>query len=969
MKKYLFILILLSLHLTVLKAGFFGVENLRCEYVVNPLGVDIPKPHLSWIMKSDTRGSYQTAYQIIVASSIDLLNKNKGDVWDSGKVLSSESNHIVYQGENLVAAKKYFWKVRTWNKDGKSSKWSDSAFWTMGLLSAEDWKGSKWIAFKNNDVWKEEWKKHKEKELNNNDPKGWPWLTGMDSTIFALYETANPKYDPSPLFRKNLPIKKNVKSAFLYICGLGYYEAFINGKRVGDHVLDPAWTNYEQRAMYSTYDVTDMLQQGTNTIGVMLGRGQYNPLCNDVWNLYKSAWVDQPKLIALINIEFSDGSKSNIITDDTWKTSGGPVVYDDTRYGELYDARLEQQGWDTPVFNDQEWRDAVEVVNNTTLVSQMMPPIRCFEEVKPVKTIVRSDNETVYDLGEYISGWADVELSGPEGANVLIDYCETPSDNELLPNLTPSRFDYDIKDKYYASFYDNGVKVRQQNGYILKGKDRETARCRFSYKSFRFIRIICSPEVTLHNVSGIPVHTDVETVGRFECSNPVINKIQQNAINSLKCNYQSISTDCPHREKQGWTADIYMSAQAAMYNFNMAAFYTKWLTDLNGTKDERGGLCTVAPSTKYDMAISTAWPAAIVYLPMDLYWFYADKRPMKDNYDAMKNFVQNSLLREVQGKPNIINDVLGDWCAPLMEIIDNRRNNTMPPPEGHLLYGTSSHFLTVKRLSEIGKLLGNTNDADYHKNWADKISTAYNNEFFDAPSSVYHGNIPTEYRQSPNVVSLAYGLVSKEKEKSVSKNLIADIHSKGNRLSTGFLGTMALMEYLPLVDSELAYTVVSQKEYPGWGYMIEQGAGSMWEDWDGYASRNHTPLCLVSAYFYKYLAGIQFDTDNPGFKHIVINPSVVGDLEYVNAHHDSQYGRIESGWKREKGKFTLNISIPANTTATVFIPANETDVITESGKMNGKMDHVTFEGWSDGRAVYKTGSGNYSFTVAGENKK
>jgi alpha-L-rhamnosidase len=963
MKNYFFIIVF-CFQIAVIKAEYFSAGDLRCEYTVNPQAIDNRQPLLSWIMKSDTRGDRQTAYRIIVASSPELLNNDTGDIWDSGKTQSNESVHIIYNGKSLIASKRYYWKVRIWNKDGKPSGWSDKAYWSVGLLSAEDWKGSKWIAFKDNTIWKKEWQNHKETELQNLTSKGWPWLTGMDNTIFALYENANPKYDPSPLFRKDLSIEKKIKSAFLYICGLGYYEAFINGKKVGDHVLDPAWTNYEQRSMYSTYDVTDLLQQGENTLGAMLGRGQYNPLCNDVWGLYKSAWVDQPKLIALMSIEYNDGSVSNIITDNTWKTSGGPVIYDDTRYGELYDARLEQPGWDTPEFDDSEWKKASEVINNTSLVSQMMPPIRCFEEIKPKKTIVRNDNETIFDLGEYISGWADVKLTGLEGAKVLIEYCETPSDSVLAPNLPPSRFDYDIKDKHYATFYDKGINVRQQNGYILKGQGIETISCLFSYKAFRFIRVTCSSGVTLHKVTGIPVHTDVEKAGQFECSNSVINKIQQNAVRSLKCNFHSISTDCPHREKQGWTADIYMSAQAAMYNFNMAAFYSKWLVDLKGTQDENGGLCTVAPSTKYDMAVSTAWPAAITYLPLDIYWFYADKRPMKDNYSAMKDFVQNSLLRQIPGKPEIINDVLGDWCAPLMEIIDNRSNYTMPPPEGFLLYGTSSHFLTVKRLSEIGKILKNTRDADFYRKWSDKISAAFNNEFYDESSGIYHGDKPTEYRQSSNVVPLAYGLVPKEKEKSVSDNLIKDIHSKGDRPATGFLGTMALMEYLPVADPELAYTIVTQKEYPGWGYMIEQGAGAMWENWDGYSSRNHTPLCLVSSYFYKYLSGIQYDTNNLGFRHIIIKPSVVNNLEYVDAYHDTLYGRIESSWKKENDKFILSITIPANTTATVYIPANKDDVITESGSINSKMDNITFEGWSEGKAIYKTDSGKYSFTVS-----
>jgi len=963
MEKIAVILIVLISNLTIQGAT---VKNLRCEYLVNPIGVDTTTPRLSWEMISEKRGDLQKSYQVIVSSSSENLRKDLGDIWDTGKMESCQSIQVEYHGKPLISGITYYWKVHIWDMNGVASEWSKQAFWSMGLLSKADWSKAQWIAFKDEDQWKKEWKNHKSSELDKLKPMewpntSWPWLTGKDSTIFPLYEMPNPKYDPSPLFRKEFPVTKKVKSAHLYICGLGYYEAFLNGKKVGDHMLDPAWTNYEQRSFYVTYDVTKQIRQDENAIGVMLGRGQYNPLCNDIWGLSKSAWVDQPKLIAKLQIEYTDDTNSMVITNKTWKTSGGPIVYDDTRQGELYDARLEQKGWNSTGFNQNNWKNATVVSWNARLESQMMPPIRCFSPLPPVKTFKKDNKKTVYDIGRNIAGWARVTVRGKSGARVLVEYCETPSDSELVHNLPPSRFKYNIKDKDYASFYDKGVNVRQQNGYILNGKGEETFECHFSYKGFQFIRITTEDGVDVDKVEGIPVHTDVEIAGNFSCSNPLINQIQANSVNSLLNNYQSIATDCPHREKQGWTADNYISAEAAMFNFNMATFSSKWITDLAGTQSDVGGLGSVAPSTNYDINASTVWPAAIVFIPWNLYSFYDDMRVMGKNYQVMTRFAKSSLLRQDKRKPEIINDVLADWLAPIVPLTDTARNNTMAPPEGMTLYGTASQYLIVSRLYEISKILGKPVEAQEMNDWDKRIAINFNHEFFNSETSIYHGDKPAEYRQSANIIPLEYGLVEQDKKEQVLNNLIQDIHAKDDHLNTGFLGTSALMNFLPETNPELAYQIVTQKSYPGWGYMVEQEANSMWEGWDGYDSRNHTPFCLISAYFYKYLAGIQIDKSSPGFKHFIINPSIVGDLTFVNTWHDCMYGRIKSNWKRENGKLTMEVSIPANTTATVYIPAKLVSEVTESGKSVNIDSGVEFSGIENGKAVFKVRSGNYMF--------
>ncbi len=942
------------------------VEKLRCEYTSNPIGIDFQQPRLSWQLNSSIRADKQTSYQIIVSSSTENLEKGIGDLWDTGLVNSDQSIQVQYDGKPLTSMKKYSWKVRVSDKDNHFSEWSAPANWSMGILNKEDWKAAKWIAYKDAKLWRTEWNAHKECELaefENNKARisTWPWFTGRDSSIFALYEMAKPSYDPSPLFRKEFNVSKTVSSAFLYICGLGYYEAYINGEKVGDHVLDPAWTNYDKRSMYVSHDVSNQISSGGNAIGIMLGRGQYNPLCNDVWKLYKSAWVDQPKVCALLHIEYTDGSSSDIFTDNTWKTAGGPILYDDTRHGELYDARLEQEGWSLPTFDEKSWKSVSEVSWNVPLVAQIIPPIRCFNPIKVVKTIQKSEGIVVYDIGQNIAGWARVEVSGNAGDRVLVEYCETPTDIDLVPNNTPWRFNHSIKDPFYASFYDKGIIVRQQNGYILKGKGKEIFECHFSYKGFQYIRVSSFDGARIEKVVGVPVHTDIENIGKFECSNPVVNQLQKMSVNTLLNNFHSVSTDCPHREKQGWTADIYMSSQAAMYNFNMATFYSKWVQDLAGTEDENGFLATVAPSSNIDSKGSTVWPAAMVILPLQLYYFYNDKKPLAQNIDLMHRFAKASMQNQIEGKPEIIKDVLGDWVAPLMELNDTARCNTMAPPEGTSVYGTASHFLIVKLIASIERILGNNQISNEMDEWAKRIKTQFNAVFYDKKSSIYHGERPTKYRQSPNIVALQYGLVEKENQESVLLNLTNDLHKYNDRIGTGFIGTAALMNFLPNVNPELAFKVATQEKYPGWGFMVEQGANTMWETWDGYSSRNHPPFCLISEYFYKHLAGIQNDTASPGFKHFFIHPSIVGDLTYVNADFESQFGNIKSNWKLEHRKLFLNLSIPVNTSATIYIKTKPNTQILESGKAANLAHGVRFIGNLNDEAIFNLQSGNYSF--------
>ena len=946
--------------------GAARVDSLRCENLTNPLGVDVAQPRLSWQIQSGARGERQTAYQVLVASSPEKLAHNQSDVWDSGKVSSAESIQIDYAGAPLVSAKLYCWKVRVWNQNGQTSAWSDPANFTTGLFSKADWQSAQWIAFRPEADWRTQWEAAVAAETQG-VKKLFPWLTGQGFTMWEHLAAAKPVYDASPLFRKEFTVGGKIRRATLFICGLGYHEAFLNGKKIGDHVLDPAWTTYHRRAFYVTHDVTAQLKPGVNVLGAMLGRGQFSPLANDIWGLRRAEWVDQPRLIARLNLVFTDGTSQDIVTDDSWRTTGGPIVYDDTRHGEIYDARRELPGWNAPGFDESKWQSANVVAATNPLQAQLIPPIREFAALKSVRTIERSPVEKLYDFGVNLSGWARVTVRGKAGAKVLVDYAEVPYEPELrgdFPCGKPAPNLAHLDDP----FRDLCTHVRQQNGYVLKGDGAETFECHFSYKGFQFVRVAADNGVAIERVVAVPVHTDVTTVGGFECSNPLLNQIQQAAQRTFLNNFHSIQTDCPHREKQGWTADLYLTAEAAMYNFDMAVFYAKCATDIADTQNPQGGLGTVAPTGTEGRGNSTLWPAALVYVPADLLTFYDDRRSVSQHYEAMKRFARNSLLRQVMGKPEIITDVLGDWASPLDQPDAKGESSVMSPPEGRALYGTAAHFRVVNTLAELARKLGKDDEAQELAAWAERIAVAFNGEFLATNQTEYLGARTPDYRQAANAVPLAYGLVPAATRRAVLDQLVENVHvQRGDRLNTGFVGTPALLEVLAEERPELAYALATQTNYPSWGWMMKTGATTLYEQFGGDNSHDHPMFGCISAYFYKYLAGIQADPSAPGFSHFTIKPSIVGDLTWVRAQFDSPHGRIVSAWKLSKGRLTLNVTIPANTTATVSIPAipGRSDAglteITESGKPVAHVKGVKFLKLENGRAAYAVESGSYEF--------
>jgi len=870
--------------------------NLLCEYAVNPMGIDIPHPRFSWELRHSERGRIQHAYQILVATSRENLVKDIGDAWDSGKVKSRRSVNIEYDGDPLESRKTYYWKVRWWDDKGRVSPYSEIATFEMGLLKQSDWKAK--------------------------------WIKGGN------------------LLRTKFSINRKVKRARAYICGLGYYELRINGKKVGDRQLDPGWTDYDRLVLYSTYDIADMLKEGENAVGVILGNGRYT-------QYYSNA---TPKVILQMHIEFSDGSESIIISDEKWKVSKGPIVEDDIYNGEIYDARLEKEGWDTPGYDDSEWKSAeIAEPSKGRLVSQgSFPPIKAVKTVQPVSISNPKPGVYVYDFGQNFTGWVRLTVKGPRGAEVKIRYAELLHPDGTI-NTVPN------------------LEAKATDIYILKGKGVEVYEPRFTYHGFRYVEVTGFPGTpNLDSLEGIVVHSAVESVGGFTCSNQLINNIHKNIVWGQLSNLMSIPTDCPQRsERMGWMGDAQLTVEEAIYNFNMAAFYTKWTRDIREAQREDGSVPDVVPPYWRRYPADPAWGTACVTIPWYLYLYYGDRRVLEENYKVIKGWV-DFLGTKAEGY--IVKfSKYGDWCPP------GYINSPDTPGE---LVSTWYYYHDAAILSKIASLLGKYDDAEKYKKISEKIKEAFNEKFLEkdqyAPIRLSVTSPPIS-SQTSNVLPLFLEMVPEDKKEAVFKNLLDNVITRHDyHVATGIVGTRYLLDTLTKYGRpDVAYRLVSQTTYPSWGYMIREGATTLWERWEyltgeGMNSHNHIMLGSIDAWFYKALAGINIDPDAPGFERIIIKPHIVGDLKYVSASINTIRGTVSSSWRLEGNSLILEVSIPVNSRGEIHVPdlGLENPVVTESGKVvwrKGvyvKNSSGVISGRREkGYIVFEIGSGSYSFQI------
>ena len=930
-------------------AAELRVEGLKVEYRENPLGVDAWPPRLSWRLEADRRGQRQTAWQILAATSPDRLSEGRADLWDSGKVESNESLHVVYAGKALRPGQRVYWKVRAWDKDGRPSGYSKTAWWEMGLLEPRDWSAA--------------------------------WITRPRPRALAPAERFGE--NPAPLFRKEFALAKEISRARVYVSGLGYYELRLNGQRVGDRVLDPGWTTYSKRVLYSVYDVTGQLRRGRNAMGVMLGNGWYNPLPLRLWNhlnLREHLTIGEPRLILQLVVDYADGTRETLVSDQTWRVGEGPILRDNVYLGEIYDARRESPGWDRPGFDDSAWQSAVLATAPLgPLRAQDAPPIRVTRLLKPVKVTQPKPGTYIVDLGRNFAGWARLKVSGPAGARVKLRYGELLNPDGTLNGLTAVCGQ--IKRGGANDVYEGAVEPRtawQQDEYILKGGKEEAYTPRFTFHGFRYVEITSAhplrlgrelrrvfegsggertpasgagdPTVQLTGLEGLRLNSDVAVAGQFECSNELFNRIQEMVLWTELSNLFSVQSDCPHREKFGYGGDMVAASEMGILNFDMARFYAKAVWDLADAVRPNGGFTETAPFVGIsdeglgDKSGPVGWGTAHPLLQWQLYQYYGDRRLLEEQFEATQRWLA---LLQSRAQDGILDNGISD------------HESLVPKPRA--LTGTGFYYLNARLCAQIARALGRESEAASAEALAESIRQAFNRRFLQAGSGRYD-----TATQACQAFALYLGLVPPEEKARALEVLVADIQEKRQgHLSTGIFGTRFMLHALAGSGrAEVAYDVVNQRTFPGWGHMLERGATTLWEHWqfsDNTYSHNHPMFGSVSEWFYKVIGGINLAPDAVGCDKLVIAPHPVRDLEWAKASYDSVRGPVSSDWRKRGGRFELSVHVPVGATATVVLPARALDTVTESGKPVANASGVKGARCESGQAVVEVESGRYRF--------
>jgi alpha-L-rhamnosidase len=871
------------------------ISNLKCEYLMNPCGIDVQNPRLSWEILSTLKGQKQTACQILVSSSEKLLDAIKGDLWDSGKIESDRSVHLPYRGRKLKAREKVYWKVRIWDQKGNPSPWSKTASWEMGLDSAD---------------WEAEW-------------------IGLDQ-----YEKVKPQgMSPAIYFRKITELPRQIKNARAYISGLGYYELSINGSKVGDHVLSPNHTNYDRRqspadfdekevsnmstrVLYETWDITSLLKQGENTFEVCLGSGWYFQNEREE-NLPYS--YDTPRFIAQFELDYEDETRESILSNESWDAAFGPIVHNGIYSGEIYDARLEEGMWKDSSQNQRSQLKAIQVrPPEGELMAQISPPDRPTRTIKPLSMTVPAEDIYSYDLGEMISGWARLQVNGPRGTVITMNFIE-----------------------------EAGSGYGQTDSYILKGEGNEIWEPRFTWHAFRTIDVISPLPLSLDNLTGVVVNTDVEPAGTFQSSNELFNTIQDNFQRTQLGNmHGGVPSDCPHRERRGYTGDGQIAALAAIYSFDMASFYTKWMNDLKDAQNPASGY---VPNTVpfQGGGGGTAWGSAYIIIPWYMYLYYGDEQILKQHYSGMKLWI--AYLTNLCDKSGIlIEKKLGEWVPP--------DATEIPPP----LVSTAYYYHNLILMSSIASVLEKPEDSTYFQDLAAHTKEAFNREYYRESSSSYSIG-----RQGANVFALGFDLVPEHRINEVFKSLVRHIESgTDEHFDTGMMGTPLTLDVLTRYGRvDLAYSMMNQHDYPSFGDAIDQGASTIWETWLGDASHSHPMFGSVCQWFYQALAGIYPDPHKPGFRNTIIKPHALRNLEFSGASYESPYGTIESHWEWEGKDLILNLGLPFNTTATVILPAADPDDVSINGRPAENCKYASFIEFKDSLLSYQVESGHYKFSI------
>jgi alpha-L-rhamnosidase len=888
------------------------VQRLICEYRDRPMGIDHPAPRLSWTLESSVRAQRQTAYRVLVARSVKALQSHHGDLWDSGKVESNQSVNIMYAGDRLVSGQCCFWKVKVWDKDGVPSDWSAPSSWEMGLLKTSDWKG-RWI----------------------NDGK---LLPEKDTDFY--------RDDPAPLFRREFKLSGPVRSARLYISALGYIHTRLNGRAVSDHHLEPLWTLPNKRVFYNVHDVSKNLEQGDNCLGITLGNGWYNPLPLRMWgrvNLRQRLPVGRPQFIAQLLIEYTDGSRELLLSDSTWKVTPGPILSNSIYLGEKVDARKSVNGWDRPGLDDRTWNSArIAPAPEGTLQAQLLPPIKVTTSVKPVRITEPSDGVYIVDMGQNFGGWARFTFNVPEGTQITMRYGELLYENGTLNPMT-SVCGQIKRDKTPE---DGSPAVAwQADTYIARGGGSETYTPLFTFHAFRYIEITGLPtRSSLDEVEGLRMNCAVEPVGSFSCSNDLFNRIQTMCQWTFLSNLFGVQSDCPHRERFGYGGDLVTTSDAFMLNYDMANFYAKAARDWQDSALPDGMLTDTAPSVGIQYC-GVGWAMAHPHLQVQLYRYYADRRTIEEQYPTSKRWLE--LVRS-QNADHIVQQGLDDH-----EALEKEESPPMITP----LYCESARML-----SSLARILGKEEEAEDYDRLAEDIRKVYVEKFLAPGTGVVASGI-----QSVQAFALFLDMLPPDERSAALAHLVRDIADKHNgHLTTGIFGTRYMLDVLSREGRpEVVNDMVNLRDFPGWGYMLEQGATTLWEHWkfsDNTFSHNHPMFGSVSQWFYNWLGGIEPTVDSVGFDKFTFQPQFLEGLDWVRCTYRSVRGPITCDWKRQGDRVAMDLQVPVNTSAMLVLPT--AGAITENGRPAADSEGVEEVSERDGNAKLRLGSGRYHLIFA-----
>ncbi|MFD2288161.1 Bacterial alpha-L-rhamnosidase [Pedobacter petrophilus] len=884
--------------LFTLLPSFFILSNakaqsltaLKTEYLTQPIGLDNAQPRFTWQMNDDSQDAKQTRYRILVDSDSSILTKEKANTWNTGWV-KSDRNLVIYSGQSLKPFTKYFWRVDVTN--GKQQTFGKIASFEMGMMNMANWQGT-WIS-----------------------------------------DSENIKLKPAPYFRNTFSTSKKVKSARAYVAAAGLYELSINGKKIGNHRMDPMYTRFDRRTLYVTYDVTNEINQGKNAIGVLLGNGWYNHQSTAVWDFDRAPWRNRPAFCLDLRITYEDGTVETIKSGQDWKTALSPIVFNSIYTAEHYDARMEKTGWNTTNFDDKDWK---EVINRSApsknIVAQAMHPIRNVEEI-PTR-VMKKINDTTYlfDLGRNISGVSKIAISGPAGTIVKLKHGE-----RLYPN---GRLDISNIDAHYRPT--DNTDPFQTDILILNGKGRQSFMPHFNYKGFQYVEVTTSTPINLkkEDLSGYFMHSDVPVAGEVKSSEEVINKIYYATNNSYLSNLFGYPTDCPQREKNGWTGDAQIAIETGLYGFDGITIYEKWLADHRDEQQPNGVLPSIIPTDGwgYEWGNGPDWTSTIAIIPWNIYLFYGDQKLLADCYENIRKYVNHIDETYPTG---LTTWGLGDWIPV----------KSKSPVE---LTSTCYYYADVVILAKAANILGKKADFEKYTALAEKIKKAFNDKYLDQQKGIYGSGIQTAMS-----VPLYWKIVPEESVSLVAKNLAKQVEADGFHLDVGLLGTKAILNALSENGyPDVAYKIAAQKTYPSWGWWMQNGATTLYENWPIDAksdiSMNHIMFGEIGAWLYKSPGGIMPDESQPGFKHIKLTPHIVDGLNSFEASHTGPYGKIVSAWKKTATGVNYHIVVPPNSSATINLPLiRDMDIF-----VNGKITY---------NSKIELAAGTYAISHKGSNIK